>query len=82
MKRMIMIAFLGISLAACTDPDAARRTAENHGLTNVQITGYSFWGCSDDDTVRTAFTAQNAQGRTVRGVVCSGIFKGNTLRLY
>ena len=81
MKRIAMAALV-LTLAACTDPDGARRTAENHGLTHVQITGYSFWGCSEDDGWRTEFTALNAQGRSVRGVVCSGVLKGNTLRLY
>lgn len=82
MKRILMATVLALTLAACTDADGALRTAENYGLTNVRVTGYSFWGCGRDDGWRTEITATNSQGRSVRGVVCSGIFKGNTLRLY
>ena len=83
MKRMIMIAFLGVSLAACSDPDGARQAAENHGLTNVQVVGFKFWGCDGRSTFwSTEITATTVQGRAVRGIVCRNLFLGSTLRLY
>lgn len=77
-KTAVVIACL--LLAACTDPETAKRAAENVGLTNVQAGGYSLFGCSDNDTFRTKFSATNAQGRAVSGVVCSGWLKSATVR--
>ena len=78
-KTLALVAILG--LAACTDSEGARRTAENHGLTEVRITGYRFFGCSKDDLYHTGFEARAPNGRRVTGVVCSTFFKSNTLRL-
>jgi hypothetical protein len=78
-KTAMIIALVGLS--ACTDSDGAHRTAENHGLTNIRITGYRFFGCSDEDVWRTGFEASSPNGRRVTGVVCSALFKSNTLRL-
>lgn len=80
MRKGILILSV-LALAACTDADGARRTVESHGFTNVKITGYRFFGCSDNDGWRTGFEATNPNGRRVTGVVCSALFKGNTLRL-
>lgn len=80
MRKFIFILPIML-LAACTDESGAIRTAENHGFSNVRATGYRFTGCSDNDVFRTGFTATNASGRVVSGVVCSSWLKSNTLRL-
>lgn len=85
MTRMniTLMAGLALALAACSDPDGARVTAENHGLTNVQVVGHRFWGCDGRSTFwSTEITAMTAQGREVRGIVCRNLFLGSTLRLY
>lgn len=78
--RACIAIFIAAFLAACSDADTARRAAESSGLTEVQTTGYRVFGCSDDDTFHTGFTAKNANGKHVSGVVCSGWFKGATVR--
>jgi hypothetical protein len=66
--------------AGCSDPKTAKKTLENSGYTNIELGGYSFFGCSDGDRFSTKFTATNPNGVTVSGVVCSGWFKGGTIR--
>ena len=38
------------------------------------------FGCSEDDTFSTKFSATNAKGERVGGAVCSGWLKGSTIR--
>lgn len=79
-KLMILSVLSLVSLTACTDPKTAARAVRNVGLENFVATGYRFTGCSDDDTFATGFTAKNARGEQVTGVVCSGFLKGATVR--
>ena len=79
MRYMLMVATVAL-LAACDDPNGAQNALSNMGFTNIRTTGYSFFGCGDDDAFHTAFRATNPQGKTVTGVVCSGVFKGATVR--
>lgn len=75
-----LIFLVVLSLAACTRPDSARRAAEHTGLTNVAMTGYRFFGCGKDDIYADGFTATDARGSHVSGVVCAGPLKGSTVR--
>lgn len=51
------------------------------GFTNIQYTGYKWFGCSEDDFFHTGFVAVNPQGMQVTGTVCSGVlFKNSTVR--
>jgi len=60
---------------------AAKAVAsEPSGLTSVHTTGYRWLGCDKGDLFHTGFTAVNAQGKRVSGVVCSGLSKGNRVR--
>ena len=68
------------SIASCTDPQNTRRVLQTQGFTKIQITGYDFFTCSDDDFYHTGFTATSPNGQYVEGVVCQGIFKGATIR--
>ena len=68
-------------LSACTDAGGATQTLEKSGFENVQITGYNFLACSEDDFYHTGFKAENAKGQSVTGTVCKGLFfKGSTIR--
>lgn len=80
MRRALALAAT-LALAACDDPEGARRAAAVHGLTDVQTTGYAWFGCDEKDSLHTGFVARGADGSCVEGVVCSGWMKGATLRI-
>ena len=80
MRKILLVMSAAVLLAACDDPKAARKALGNLGFTNVETKGYSWFGCGKDDSFSTAFEATNAQGQRVTGVVCSGWFKGATVR--
>ncbi len=69
-------------LMGCTDKSGATRTLSQNGYKNIEIRGYDFFGCSKGDTFATQFRAKNSNGYWVKGVVCSGILKGTTIRTY
>lgn len=85
-----MIRFLGVAIAfviaattlsGCTQPDQAIQVLTRDGYTEIYIEGYDWFGCSEDDTFRTKFSAIK-NGQKVQGVVCSGYFKGSTVRVF
>ena len=80
MKTIIAVALL-VCLAGCTRVDSATKVLLDEGYTNITITGYRIFGCSDDDHFHTGFTATGPTGRPVAGVVCQGFFKNGTVRL-
>lgn len=89
MKRFLidalfLLAPVAVIVGSCTNPDATRSTLEDMGFTNIEITGYDAFACSDSDGTCTGFTALNPQGRPVKGAVgCSRVTscgKGCTVR--
>jgi len=79
--RIILILLAVGMLSACTEPGNAKRILEDQGYRDVQITGYSFFACSKDDTFHTGFKAISPVGKPVSGTVCAGlIFKNSTIR--
>lgn len=76
----LWFAFVVCSLAACTDDEGSRKTLDNYGFTNVNLTGYVPFTCGDDYTFSTGFTALNPQGKSVSGVVCCGWLKGRSVK--
>lgn len=81
MKNVAAALVLCGVLAACTDPGKATEILSENGYSNVYITGYRWFGCSDDDFYHTGFDATSATGKRVAGTVCSGLFfKGSTIR--
>jgi hypothetical protein len=81
LKIIAVVASLAV-LASCTAPDRATRALTEAGYTDIEITGYGWTGCGQDDTFSTKFGATSMAGYPVEGVVCSGLFKGNTIRTY
>ena len=79
MRRFLWVAVAAAVLVGCTDAEEAKRAVENIGGTDVKITGFRFFGC-DREGFRTGFTATSATGKRISGVVCSGWFKGATVR--
>ncbi len=81
MKKLLIVIAAVIGLSGCTDADNATRILDDNGYTNIQITGYNWFGCSEDDFQHTGFTATGPTGKTISGTVCSGIFfKNSTVR--
>jgi len=80
MKKLILVCSL-IALAACTKPEATERLLAREGYTDVKITGYSFFACSDSETFHTGFVARLPNGNMVSGTVCSGWLIGNNIRI-
>lgn len=81
MKKIITLVIASsIILGACSRPQQAKEVLEKQGYTEVETQGYSLFGCSEDDVFRTKFTAKSPSEEDVEGVVCSGWFKGATIR--
>lgn len=80
MNKLVVLVLM-LSISACTRPENSTRILQEQGYTNIQITGYSWFACSKDDTTSTGFIATNPTGKRVTGTVCSGmIFKNSTIR--
>ena len=68
-------------LSACTSEKDANRALNAAGYTEIQVGGYDFWACGEDDFFHTKFTAKNPAGKNMKGTVCSGLFfKNATIR--
>lgn len=70
-----------IFIVGCTAPDIAYRMLEQEGYSDIEITGYVFFGCGESDIFHTGFTAKK-NTHTITGVVCQGLLKGATIRLF
>lgn len=84
MKTIATLMATMLTLSACSDEETSRRILEDEGYTEIRLDGYAFWGCGEDDTFRTSFTAirETPTGpRDVEGVVCCGVLKDCTVRL-
>lgn len=79
MKKTLSIVAL-LALSACSSSDQATRALQGAGYKDIRITGYSFFGCDEKDSFHTGFEATGPNGQRVDGVVCSGWFKGATIR--
>ncbi|QFR55967.1 hypothetical protein CPT_Muldoon_010 [Serratia phage Muldoon] len=79
--KYVLIALGMLALVGCTDATEAKRILKNEGYTDVQMTGYDFFACSEDDMFHTGFVGTNAAGNRVEGTICSGLFfKNSTIR--
>lgn len=75
---------LGLSVAILSGTFlfiGANRALDSAGYSQIQITGFRFFGCGEDDNFRTGFAAVGPTGKPVTGVVCGGFLKGSTIRL-
>jgi hypothetical protein len=62
------------------DKDKVRKILERDGYTEVDVGGWTWLGCSDDDTFKNSFTAKKG-GEKVDGYACGGWLKGLTIRI-
>lgn len=79
MKNFVIIA-VAIGLVGCTAPDRSHRILTENGYTDIELTGYSWFACGQDDAFSTGFVATSPAGKRVEGTVCAGWFKGATIR--
>jgi hypothetical protein len=85
MKRLFIGITVGICLftmCSCSRPENARRVLTMNGYTQIQTHGFSWYGCSQGDHFSTKFTAISPAGTPVEGVVCEGLPKGATVRIF
>lgn len=75
MRSLIAVMAI-LVLVSCTDVPTATRAVDDLGLTDIEVTGYRWFGCGDDYTFHTGFRAKNHNGKIVTGVVCSSWLKG------
>jgi hypothetical protein len=80
-KRAFAIIALAV-LGGCSDAPTTERALRQAGYRNIEITGWSPFGCGRDDTFSTGFKATAPSGERISGVVCSAYFKGATIRIY
>ncbi|AGC36121.1 hypothetical protein B7L88_gp167 [Rhizobium phage RHEph10] len=70
-------------LSSCrVDPQDAQRILADSGMKDIELKGGSWFGCSKGDTYNTEFVATGPTGRRVEGVICGGLLKAYTVRLY
>jgi hypothetical protein len=80
MKNVLVIGLL--ALVGCrVNDEKATRILQNSGYTDIQLEGYSYFGCSKDDDFTTTFYARGPNGDPVTGAVCCGWLKNCTVRL-
>lgn len=83
MMKVIIVLLLLFSIGSCTSPsdiEIVRRNLEAQGYTNIEMTRYRLFCCSEDDMFKTGFKAISKTGEVVTGCACSGIWKGVTIR--
>lgn len=74
------IVIVPLAMRSCTDADRTVSTLEAQGFTEVEPGGYTYFGCGHGDVFHTEFTATNANGNAVSGIVCCGWLKSCTVR--
>lgn len=79
MKKLLLVIGL-LTLVSCTNESDATRALKMSGYTDIEFTGYRWFGCSRGDFYHTGFKAK-INGNEAEGVVCSGLFfKAATVR--
>lgn len=81
MMKALILGLILVVAARCTDKPGAIQTLEAAGYSDIQTMGYSYFGCGSEDSHRDKFIATGPNGKRVEGVVCSGWFKGYTIRI-
>ena len=80
------VAFLVATFSgALVSQEVAIRAAEVQGFSDIRITDHSYaWvgvrGCDGADAARFTVRGKNAAGKEVEFYVCTGFFKGGTIR--
>ena len=85
-KHLGLLVMLSCLVITGCNTDRIKREAETaliqQGYTDVKITGWTPFACSESDDYNEGFEATTAAGYRVKGVVCMGLFKGSTIRTF
>lgn len=77
-----LTAVLGVFSAGCTSDEKATEALRASGFRSIEMTGWSPFSCSKDDSTCTGFRAVGPTGEPVDGAVgCGFVFKGCTVRI-
>lgn len=89
MIALLIVIFLGLAwefgAGILASESSAVRAAEVQGFTNIRVTDkaiifLSWRGCGSGDAARFSIEAKNAEGKNVNFYVCTGFWKGSTIR--
>lgn len=73
---------LFVLLFSCTNEKGARKALLDSGFHPIEVGGYDWWGCGENDLYSTKFLAYSSDStRIVKGCVCEGLFKSKTIRV-
>lgn len=68
-------------IESCTNYSSSERVLSEQGYTDIQMLGYEPFMCGKDDMFADGFTAVHpTTKKRVKGVVCSSLMKGSTIR--
>lgn len=81
MKKIFMAIAIIMAVSGCTNEGDAIKVLKQSGFKEIRTDGYGWFACGRDDSFSTSFYAKAPNGDMVNGTVCSGFFKGNTIRL-
>ncbi len=79
MNHILILLFVLI-FVGCTDKDKAKELLEKEGYLKIEITGYDWLGCPQEDIFSTGFIAFK-NNILYKGTVCSGFFSGAVIRI-
>lgn len=81
-RKQVFVGLIALTvfISGCTDPVTTKRVLRQQGYSRIYITGFEFWGCSEDDVFHTGFEAISPSGTRVYGIVCNGYMKAATVR--
>jgi hypothetical protein len=66
MKRLLIAVAFVLFIGGCTDSDNAQRILSQNGYTNISMTGYNFFSCSEGDFYNSGFRALSPDGKHTR----------------
>ncbi len=82
--KKISIAILLFACVGCftnnEDFRKGKNQLEQQGYSDIRDTGYNFFCCDDKDLYSSGFVCLDKNGNVVKGCICSGVFKGVTIR--
>ena len=81
-KFLLIALSLGFLLGCTVPSDRARSVLSDAGFTEINLGGYSWLACGQDDTFSREFSAVGPSGKRVHGTLCCGfsVGKGCTIR--
>lgn len=78
---LLIVLFVLAATGSCSvNTNSATRALNAMGIKDVHFGGYAWFACGKNDGFSSTFTGIGADGKSVSGAVCQGIFKNTTVR--